>query len=373
LPKPEKDKDKERRKKKKNKKSDRDSEGHHRSRHRDSHSRSSSSSHRESKSSSHHRPHSHSHSHSRHRHRDDGPRESRSRKEAKDRKHRVEKDKDEKRETNKESAVPNKEPPTMTATATRPISAGFGLGRDEFASTSTSTSNNPFDSSRVPSITTTPSNRRSFDGRLSSSTNPFADFATEMDPNTVPRSSNTPLSHNPYHRGHSHSRSHSNPHSRSHSRDPSSRLSSSKNRDSLHPPTSSSYHRRRRGASVTDTIDALGASSPFGPFHVDGPYEATLRSRNLNPKYSPVEAVRNSNMEALRATPQEYIQDSLTKHVPLQGTAMIPPGERDMRGNVMDYEEGSDMMRDNCPGGGAYKRWDHVVSTPCPNPIHHTK
>lgn len=79
--------------------------------------------------------------------------------------------------------------------------------------------------------------------------------------------------------------------------------------------------------------------------------------------YSPVEAVRESNNEALRATPREYIQDSLEKHVPLQGTAIIPPGMADMRGDTMNYEEGADLMREKDAPGGAYKRYDFIVSS----------
>lgn len=63
-------------------------------------------------------------------------------------------------------------------------------------------------------------------------------------------------------------------------------------------------------------------------------------------------------MEALKATPLEYIHDSLTKHVPLQGTSMVPPGMSDWNGQVMDYKEGADLMREPDAAGGAYKRYD---------------
>lgn len=112
---------------------------------------------------------------------------------------------------------------------------------------------------------------------------------------------------------------------------------------------------------MTDTIDSLDTIG--GVYHHGGPYDATLASRNRNKMYAPVEAVKESNMEALRATPREYIQDSLEKHVPLQGTGTIPAGARDMRGNVMDYEEGADLMREPDAKGGAYKRWEGIVSS----------
>ncbi|KID93625.1 protein kinase, partial [Metarhizium majus ARSEF 297] len=121
-------------------------------------------------------------------------------------------------------------------------------------------------------------------------------------------------------------------------------------------------HRHRKRISETDTIDALDTIG--GAYHHGGPYDATLRSRNLNKKYSPVAAVQDSNMEAIRATPRENIMDSLTKHVPLQGTASIPSGAPDMRGRIMYYEEGADLMREPDAEGGAYKRWDGIQYHP---------
>lgn len=118
--------------------------------------------------------------------------------------------------------------------------------------------------------------------------------------------------------------------------------------------------RTRKNGPMTDTIDGLDTIG--GVYHHGGPYDATLASRNRNKQYAPVEAVKESNEEALRATPREYIQDSLTKHVPLQGTGTVPVGSSDMRGNVMNYEEGADLMREPDAQGGAYKRWDGIVS-----------
>jgi hypothetical protein len=120
-------------------------------------------------------------------------------------------------------------------------------------------------------------------------------------------------------------------------------------------------HLRRKNMPATDTIDSLDSSAIGGAYHHGGPYDATLASRNMNALYSPVAAVHDSNVEALKATPKEYIQDSLQKHMPLQGTAMIPSGERDMSGNVMAYKEGADLMREPDAPGGPYKRWDGIV------------
>ncbi|KAH0444219.1 hypothetical protein CcaCcLH18_00444 [Colletotrichum camelliae] len=120
--------------------------------------------------------------------------------------------------------------------------------------------------------------------------------------------------------------------------------------------------RTRKNGPMTDTIDGLDTIG--GVYHHGGPYDATLASRNRNKQYAPVEAVKESNEEALRATPREYIQDSLTKHVPLQGTGTVPVGGSDMRGNVMNYEEGADLMREPDAQGGAYKRWDGIPYHP---------
>jgi len=100
-------------------------------------------------------------------------------------------------------------------------------------------------------------------------------------------------------------------------------------------------------------LDAIGAK-----YHHEGPYDAALLSRNTDYKSSPVEAVRGTNEEAIKATPPEKIQDSLKRHIPLDGTAIVPPGERDQLGRGYDYEEGTDMMREN---GGNYRRWPGMV------------
>jgi len=85
-----------------------------------------------------------------------------------------------------------------------------------------------------------------------------------------------------------------------------------------------------------------------------------MKSMNTNKMYSPVEAVKDTNLEALKATPVEFLKDSLDKHVPLQGTAVVPPGMKDFGGRTMDYEEGADLMRERDAPGGAYKRWDDI-------------
>ncbi|KAF6233488.1 hypothetical protein HO173_008420 [Letharia columbiana] len=120
-------------------------------------------------------------------------------------------------------------------------------------------------------------------------------------------------------------------------------------------------HLRKKHIVGSDTIDRMDT---VGGFHHDGPYEATLLARNISSVNSPVEAVSTTNEEALRATPREMIRDSVEKHRPLDGVAMVPPGKEDRYGNVYDYEEGTDMMIENSPEGGAYKRWPGVQYLP---------
>ena len=128
-------------------------------------------------------------------------------------------------------------------------------------------------------------------------------------------------------------------------------------------------HLRKKHIIGSDTIDRMDT---VGGFHHDGPYDATLLARNLSSVNSPVEAVSTTNEEALRATPQEMIKDSVEKHRPLDGVAMVPSGREDRYGNTYNYREGTDMMIENSPEGGAYKRWPGVVCHPicivCPIP-----
>ncbi|KAI0895908.1 hypothetical protein F4806DRAFT_75390 [Annulohypoxylon nitens] len=123
-------------------------------------------------------------------------------------------------------------------------------------------------------------------------------------------------------------------------------------------------HLRKKNIASADTIDFLDNTGFGGAYHHDGPYDATLASRNRDKRYAPVEAVKYGNSEALKATPREMIMDSLERHVPLQGTAIIPPGHRDFSGHVMDYEEGADLMREDDAPGGPYKRWAHMQYHP---------
>ena len=121
------------------------------------------------------------------------------------------------------------------------------------------------------------------------------------------------------------------------------------------------HHLRKKYQVGADSIDRL--DNLTGAYHHEGPYDATLLARNTSYTNSPIEAVSASNEEALKATPREMIKDSVEKHRPLDGTAMVPPGMADRYGNVYNYKEGTDMMVENNPEGGAYKRWPGVVRT----------
>ena len=119
----------------------------------------------------------------------------------------------------------------------------------------------------------------------------------------------------------------------------------------------------RKGHHVgADSIDRL--DNLTRPYHHEGPYDATLLARNTSYADSPIEAVSTSNEEALKATPKEMVKASVEKHRPLDGTAMVPPGMTDQYGNTYDYKEGTDMMIEGDPEGGAYKRWPGVVDRP---------
>ena len=115
-------------------------------------------------------------------------------------------------------------------------------------------------------------------------------------------------------------------------------------------------HLRKKHHVGADSIDQLG--SVGGAYHHEGPFDATLLAKNLSYKSSPVEAVRDTNLEALKATPREMIQDSIARHRPLDGVASVPPGMADENGRVYNYREGTDLMIED---GGNYKRWPGVV------------
>lgn len=106
-------------------------------------------------------------------------------------------------------------------------------------------------------------------------------------------------------------------------------------------------HRYPRSSQLVnpDIIDQLDDVTNYS-YHHEGPYDAVCPERNRVSQRSPLEAVRESNEEALRATPRDKIIDCLNSHRPLDGVAFFPPGETDRYGQTYSYEEGSNMMND---------------------------
>lgn len=121
-----------------------------------------------------------------------------------------------------------------------------------------------------------------------------------------------------------------------------------------------SHHLKKKSIPGADSIDRLDVGLA-GNYHHEGPYDAALLARNMNKQTSPLAAVADSNREAIRATPRENILDSIERHKPLDGTAVIPPGTQDRFGREYDYQEGDNMQTSF---GGDYKRVPGVVSLP---------
>ncbi|KAL3465304.1 hypothetical protein BJX64DRAFT_285559 [Aspergillus heterothallicus] len=157
-------------------------------------------------------------------------------------------------------------------------------------------------------------------------------------------------SHNPYRRFVSPSPSRS-----SVSRRRSSSTTASDCSDFLdipHQPRGRHHSTRPRGESQLvsqlvnpDIIDRLDTTSRFS-YHHEGPYDAVYPERNRTVDQSPLEALRESNAEALKATPEHKIADAIERHRPLDGVAYYPPGHTDQEGQTYDYQEGYNMMTD---------------------------
>ena len=121
-------------------------------------------------------------------------------------------------------------------------------------------------------------------------------------------------------------------------------------------------HLRKNHQIRPDTIDSLDTVG--GGYHHEGPFDATLYTRNTAYRSSPVAAVAESNIEALKATPRDKIVDSVRGHRPLDGVASTPPGQMDRNGQTYNYREGENMMIEHGPDGGAYKRYPGVQYHP---------
>ncbi|RMZ90465.1 hypothetical protein DV736_g2315, partial [Chaetothyriales sp. CBS 134916] len=123
-----------------------------------------------------------------------------------------------------------------------------------------------------------------------------------------------------------------------------------------------SRHSTRKHHIRPDSIDSLDDAGPAA-YHHGGPYDSTLFARN-NSANSPLDALADSNAEALKATPYEKIIDSVRGHRPLDGVATYAPGETDRNGHTYEYEQGDNMMIADGAGGGPYKRWPGIQYHP---------
>jgi hypothetical protein len=85
---------------------------------------------------------------------------------------------------------------------------------------------------------------------------------------------------------------------------------------------------RSRQSSVlaSDVIDRLAhIAGPPHIFHHEGPFDAAHPSRRQS-LYPPIDALIESNAQALAATPIDSIMRVLNQHHPIDGTASIRPG-----------------------------------------------
>lgn len=124
------------------------------------------------------------------------------------------------------------------------------------------------------------------------------------------------------------------------------------------------HSRHQRASTSIDIIDRLDDAGVF-QYHHEGPYDAACTDKNRHGRLSPVDALKESNAEALRATPHEKIRDCIDSHRPLDGVAFYPPGHTDDNGYSYDYEEGPNMVNDygnfmRIPGAVSHSSPDYV-------------
>lgn len=179
-------------------------------------------------------------------------------------------------------------------------------------------------------------------GRSTASHKRYASLPTEPTHGSL-----KPQQHSRHHRD-----ANTNGHERSHSSQPS-RHSSSR-------PRRHHHHHRRSSRVRPDIIDQLD-DIEGGLYHHEGPYDAACRERNSSLKQSPIDALKVTNEEALKATPHENVMDSITKRRPLDGVAYYPPGSTDRNGQMYNYDEGYNMMTED---RGNFRRWPGVVRCP---------
>jgi hypothetical protein len=122
-----------------------------------------------------------------------------------------------------------------------------------------------------------------------------------------------------------------------------------------------SPHLNKRHIPGADIIDRLDPAVGGVAYHHEGPYDAATLARNTSYETSPIAALKESNEEAIKATPAENIKDALERHKPLDGVAVVPPGMPDRFGRTYNYEEGPDVMLEASSDNPGYKRWPGKV------------
>ncbi|OJD09998.1 hypothetical protein AJ78_08810 [Emergomyces pasteurianus Ep9510] len=172
-----------------------------------------------------------------------------------------------------------------------------------------------------------------YSSNLSVPTQPFPAFLSDSKPTGNSQSI------------HSHSRSHSTP----------------------FPTVQRSRTRPRHNSTYLppDVIDFLDDISPFH-YHHEGPYDAASPYRNRSRQNSnPIDALKITNEEALKATPPGKLVDSIRHSRPLDGVAYYPPGFTDPEGNTYDYEEGWNMVTEEDRGILSRRPGMHFANCGC--------
>ena len=89
------------------------------------------------------------------------------------------------------------------------------------------------------------------------------------------------------------------------------------------------HHNYKPPKMPLDAIDVMDESVPPTFLrHHSGPFDAVTKSRFTSKNKNPLAALEHSTQAVLEATPEVSIQDSIEKHVPLQNTAVVEPGQR---------------------------------------------
>jgi len=118
-----------------------------------------------------------------------------------------------------------------------------------------------------------------------------------------------------------------------------------------------SPHLKRRHQPGADLIDRLDPGVGGKTYHHEGPFDAALLARNSSYDSSPIAALKTSNEETIKATPEEKVRDAIEKHKPLEGVADIPSGQMDRFGRTYNYEEGADLQHEPTEDGPGLGRW----------------